>query len=911
MSMAGIGDESPDAGTTRMGQRRITLALVALAASLGNTDPARAERYALLVGVRQYDADGLRPLDYPEEDVGELAQVLLAGGYRSANVRLLTQHIGATQARYLPTGRNIRRELKLLIDDRQAGDTVLVAFAGHGVQFRGGESKYFCPMDAELGDPGTLVPLDEVFAELGRSAAGLKVLMVDACRDDPLVKNTRGRPVASLESLSRPLVAPPPGGVAAFFSCSAGEVAFEDPKLRHGVFFHFVIEGLKGAAVTGEAREVTLPELEIFVKRRVESFVKENHGRRQMPEIFNQSRGVAPLVAFDEGLIAFRRGVVSAGRGDYARAVAEFTEALRARPHAASYAHRALCRYFLAEPDRAISDADSALRLDPDHSLALLARGMAFDAKDDLNRAIADFGRAARLDPENPAAWGFLGLGHRKIGQGAEGRAAARRAIALEARDSLGYLGRGDALLTLGDNEGAIRAFDEVLRLGPNFLAYNNRGTTLSHLGQFDRALVDIGEAIRLTPGNPMALVNRCWLYLGQGRLDAAEADANAALAIEPGAAVAQAAKASLLAARGDLDGALVGLNRAIATKADVPLLLSKRAEVHRRRGDDVRAVADADEALRLDPEMIDALIVRASVRHFAGDHRRALVDYEGAIRLSPKLGWLQAARAESLVGLGQVDRAIEASEAALKLDPGNAHAFAARALARLRQGDNARAIQDCDAALRLTPAAPIILERRATAHFALGDLARASADCDEALRVDRNYYDAWMKRAAIRQDQKAWALAIEDANQAARLRPNDPLPVIRRATIRINSGDHVGAVDDLTAAIRLSPQALLHERRAFLENKLGRGPAAIADATEALRLDPNLAAAYSERAYAYNLARRHAEAVADCDAALKINPRLAVAYSNRGYAYKALGDPRADADFRHAERLRSEAKDR
>ncbi|GEM_PF-2828663 len=34
-----------------------------------------------------------------------------------------------------------------------------------------------------------------------------------------------------------------PGGAAILFSCSAGEKAFEDPELKHGVFFHFVIEG--------------------------------------------------------------------------------------------------------------------------------------------------------------------------------------------------------------------------------------------------------------------------------------------------------------------------------------------------------------------------------------------------------------------------------------------------------------------------------------------------------------------------------------------------------------------------------------------------------------------------------------------------------------------------------------------
>ncbi len=40
----------------------------------------------------------------------------------------------------------------------------------------------------------------------------------------------------------------PPGGVAALFSCSAGQRAFEHESLKHGVFFHHVLEGLGGKA---------------------------------------------------------------------------------------------------------------------------------------------------------------------------------------------------------------------------------------------------------------------------------------------------------------------------------------------------------------------------------------------------------------------------------------------------------------------------------------------------------------------------------------------------------------------------------------------------------------------------------------------------------------------------------------
>src|SRR4051794_32665498 len=68
------------------------------------------QRYALLVGVRQYDRSQLTSLNFTENDVAALAELLRNAGYK--RVVLMTQKRGADEARYLPTAANIRRELK-------------------------------------------------------------------------------------------------------------------------------------------------------------------------------------------------------------------------------------------------------------------------------------------------------------------------------------------------------------------------------------------------------------------------------------------------------------------------------------------------------------------------------------------------------------------------------------------------------------------------------------------------------------------------------------------------------------------------------------------------------------------------------------------------------------------------------
>jgi formylglycine-generating enzyme required for sulfatase activity len=279
------------------------LVVAALLVASAGLAQEKGEKYALLVGVRRYDPNELRSLPYSEADATELAAVLKASGYQPDNVVLMTQAAGAEDPRFTPVAGQIRKELKLLLRDLGPDDRMLVALAGHGVQFVGDPESYFCPADARLADKSTLIPLGEVYKDLEACGAGMKVLLVDACRNDPQSDNSRALAVVNLQSVTRPMMPKAPGGVVAFFSCSEGEKAFEHADLKHGVFFHFVIEGLRGAAVGAEEREVLMPDLEKFVKRRVRDFVRAKYGVRQMPELKGTTRDLVPLVSLDRARI--------------------------------------------------------------------------------------------------------------------------------------------------------------------------------------------------------------------------------------------------------------------------------------------------------------------------------------------------------------------------------------------------------------------------------------------------------------------------------------------------------------------------------------------------------------------------------------------------------------------------------
>jgi lysophospholipase L1-like esterase len=259
--------------------------------------PARAEegkKHALLVGIRQYRSGKFEPLRYTENDVEELAKVLgNEAGFSS--VRVLTSTRGTRKSADAPTVANVRAALKTLLAGKGREDTVLVALSGHGIQARVKEAgkeredSFFCPSDAQLNDNDSLLSLGKLFADLDDCGAGVKLLLVDACRNDPRL----GRNV-DVDTLPRL-----PRGTAALFSCKSGERAFETPRLGrgHGVFFYHVLEGLRGKARNSDG-EVTWLDLSRYVTRNVSRGVPVliGGGARQTPELKINHTGESPVL---------------------------------------------------------------------------------------------------------------------------------------------------------------------------------------------------------------------------------------------------------------------------------------------------------------------------------------------------------------------------------------------------------------------------------------------------------------------------------------------------------------------------------------------------------------------------------------------------------------------------------------
>lgn len=257
--------------------------------------------FALLIGVSGYNKrNGLTSLSYPESDVEELERVLTEHlAVPRENVVVMSASRSSKGEHLAPRRANIVAELEEFLTQRKETDRVLIAFAGHGVQF--GKEAFLCPADTNLEDRTTLIAYQEIYDRLERCPARSKILITDACRDNPLEPSSR-LPIVDLESSTRPQECAVPGGIAIMFGCGPGQKAWEsaNPTAEgaeaaadshqqessgNGIFFYHVAQGLRGAADTDENKRIDFTELHTYVHDRVQASVWNKYRTKQTPTL--------------------------------------------------------------------------------------------------------------------------------------------------------------------------------------------------------------------------------------------------------------------------------------------------------------------------------------------------------------------------------------------------------------------------------------------------------------------------------------------------------------------------------------------------------------------------------------------------------------------------------------------------
>jgi tetratricopeptide (TPR) repeat protein len=166
---------------------------------------------------------------------------------------------------------------------------------------------------------------------------------------------------------------------------------------------------------------------------------------------------------------------------------------------------------------------------------------------------------------------------------------------------------------------------------------------------------------------------------------------------------------------------------------------------------------------------------------------------------------------------------------------------------------------------------------------------------------------DDMLRQAEVSLRRRDYDGVIKAAQQALIADPNSGVAYrfLYRAYLRQGDTDRSNQARDNALRLLKAPKnAMEYEARGAVRHDIDR-ERAIADYSEAIRLDPKYVEAYANRGLAYTEKNEDDMAIADYDEAIRLDPNLTSAYQIRALAYRKIGrKDLAEADERTAKSL-------
>lgn len=346
-----------------------------------------------------------------------------------------------------------------------------------------------------------------------------------------------------------------------------------------------------------------------------------SEGRILLESVDSAEKVTRSLAAFDRAIALDPQFALAyAGASEAAGAVFRHTRDEAYLKRAADAANRAMeldprsgrVQYALAnvyrrmrKPADAIRHLEVALQLSPENDDAHRLMGALLREERKFDEAAESVRRAIALRPGYWLHHHQLGLTLVDAQRYRDAAAAFTEVTRLRPDYHGGHQALGTALHYAGDVDGAIGHYAHALRLEPSAAVYGNLGYTYFATRQYDKALENYREALKLDPADPVSHRNLADVLWQMGRTADARKSYTDAIAL-----------AEKELASNPRDAARVGL---------VALCEARLGRID-------LALRHANEALALAPDDVDAIYNSAAVNAQAGRADKALEQLKRAL---------------------------------------------------------------------------------------------------------------------------------------------------------------------------------------------------------------------------------------------------------------------------------------
>jgi tetratricopeptide (TPR) repeat protein len=661
----------------------------------------RGKRWAVVVGVSRYADAGINSLHYADADAQAFYEFLRSpraggGGFADENIRLLLNDHA--------TYREIRSALFTFLKGATEDDEVVIYFAGHGAPDpQRLQNLYLLTYDTDLGDiSGTAFPMDDMSKAIHGLYAHDVVVITDACHSAGIggQGGTRDLGTNQINDLFLQSLNASTGGLAIFTASGTNQLSQEDARWGggHGVFTHYLLDGLNGAADEDGDRIVSLTEMMEYARGKVRTDTRN----AQIPTI--SQTNYDPYLPMSV--------VLDPATSTAALASASLPSTPAPVPAAAgrdASAPAPAARPAVATPEQAaaIASAQEAVGLFPNSAVYRKRLAVALRDAGRLQEAVHELQEAARLDSGNADIVYELGVTLRAAGMDREAAAQFEAATRADSRNGTYFNALGSTLLALGQTDEALDGLRRAVSLGRDAAAFHrDLGAALVKAGRASDAVGELRQAVALEPRNASYHTELADALAGAGRQDEALLAYREATVIEPTNAGHKAAYARALQAAGQSAQAEAELRSAVQLDGRNASYHHDHGVLLRDQGKPYEVLVEFREAARLEPGNPQYRYDLGVALAGAAQAADALAELKEAVKLQPGNASYQNALGIALKA-GSPQEALAALREAVKLAPDNARYHYDLAMLLRDLGDASmveQAVTELEAATRLDP---------------------------------------------------------------------------------------------------------------------------------------------------------------------------------------------------------------
>ncbi|HPZ10370.1 MAG TPA: tetratricopeptide repeat protein [Candidatus Eremiobacteraeota bacterium] len=306
---------------------------------------------------------------------------------------------------------------------------------------------------------------------------------------------------------------------------------------------------------------------------------------------------------------------------------------------------------------------------------------------------------------------------------------------------SIAYTNRGLGYYYNGDYDKAIRDCTEAIRLDPkDFKAYNNRGISYYKKGEYLKALSDYNKCVNIKPDYIEAYYNRGDVYDKIREYDKAIEDFTFILKMQPVTGEASYKRGLIYAKKGDYQQAINDFTEGLKDNPNNCEIYYNRGIARALKGDYNKAIEDFTEAITINPNYRKAYTNRGNIYYLQRQYDKSIQDYSEALTIKTD-AMIYTNSGLAYTAKGDYDKAISNYNEAIKLDPTYIKAYLNRGITYGIKKDYSKVIDDLNIIIKLEPDNKEAYYNRALTYFNMGKYEKAMEDVKklQTLKYDIN----------------------------------------------------------------------------------------------------------------------------------------------------------------------------